>query len=343
MTENLIFFSIYFFIIAIVVLSCAVIIVSIFKSLQKLFRRIFNIEEREKRIDKDVTEEFKIIKEDYSKEIANMPKNQVIGNLGGPAQNPADIEAGEPASHDAAASDGEEKEQKDIVKEQRAKKEKDIAEGLGEFKKSSSEEKLSKLSGLPDREEKDEEVGIGEKIKIPRAKRFYEDEKTKQENVAQGKYFIKDINGLEKTGITTNHGVIPVDREQPGENKGSREIPSSGSEAKILSEKIKEVKHEDPSIFEGKSEISRLKLKNELRYNPKVWQAQRQAGLTLSPIERAKLEKEVFSQALGGNISKTDIKWGIEKLNQKMLSTKDLAEKGKLRKEINFFKKIGGV
>ena len=99
----------------------------------------------------------------------------------------------------------------------------------------------------------------------------------------------------------------------------------------------------DSSIFGGKSEISRLKLKHELRYNPKVWQAQRQAGLTLSPAERVKLEKEVFSQALGGNISKTDIKWGVKKLNQKMLGAKNITEEGKIRKQIEFIKKIGGI
>lgn len=299
MTENLIFFFIYLFIIAIVVLSCAVIIVSIFKSLKKLFRRIFNIEERAKLIDKDATEESKIIKEDYSKEIANMPKNQVLGNLGGPAQNPADIEAGEPARHDAAASGGEEK-PKDIVKEQRPARAMPVhAEGG----------------------EKEEREGD------------------------KGKYSIKDVSGLEKVGITTDRGNIPIPgstNEKPGFMKDDTSLRSA-PEIKILSEKIKENKQKDTSIFEGKSEISRLELKHELRFNPKVWQAQRQAGLTLSPIERAKLEKEVFSQALGRNISKTDIKWGIEKLNQKMMSTKDLAEKGKLRKEINFFKKIGGV
>jgi len=295
--ENLIFFFIYLFIIAIVVLSCAVIIVSIFKSLQKLFRRIFNIEEKVKRIDKDATEESKIIKEDYGKEIANVPKKQVLGNLGRSVSSNEE----EPARVMPAQAGGEEEKSTDIVKERRPARH-DAAASGGEK----------------------EEEGEGDK----------------------GKYSIKNASGLEKVGITTEY-------EKPGFTKD--DISShSAPEAKNLlgfakeklgeaKEKPKEAKLKDSSIFEGKSEISRLKLKHELRFNPKVWQAQRQAGLTLSPIERAKLEKEVFSQALGRNISKTDIKWGIEKLNQKMMSTKDLAEKGKLRKEINFFKKIGGV
>ena len=80
-----------------------------------------------------------------------------------------------------------------------------------------------------------------------------------------------------------------------------------------------------------------------MKIDPKVWQAARQAGLELSPIERAKLVKEVFSPALGVNISKADLKLSIRKLNQKMLSSKDSGEHAKIRKEIKFFKKIGGI
>lgn len=60
-------------------------------------------------------------------------------------------------------------------------------------------------------------------------------------------------------------------------------------------------------------------------------------------MERAKLEKQVFSQALGGNISKSEYKFGIRRLNEKILSTTDINEKSKIRKEVKFFKKIGGI
>lgn len=100
---------------------------------------------------------------------------------------------------------------------------------------------------------------------------------------------------------------------------------------------------QDSSIFGGKKEVSRASLRQKLRTDPKIWQAQTQAGLNLTPMERVKLEKEVFSEALGSNISKTDLKWGIQKLNQKYLNAKDPAEKAKLRKEIKFVKKIGGI
>lgn len=103
------------------------------------------------------------------------------------------------------------------------------------------------------------------------------------------------------------------------------------------------VKPQDKSIFGGKSEVSRIDLKQKLRKDPKVWQAERSVGLTLNPGERANLEKEVFSSSLGRNISKNDLNWGIKKLNQKLLDTKNPDEHAKIRKEIQFFKKIGGI
>ena len=104
-----------------------------------------------------------------------------------------------------------------------------------------------------------------------------------------------------------------------------------------------ENKNTDSPIFEGGSEISRIKLEHKMKLDPKVWQAGRQEGLNLSPVERAKLVKEVFSSAYGRNISKNDLRLSIRKLNQKMLGTKDSKEHAKIRKEIKFFKKIGGI
>jgi hypothetical protein len=101
---------------------------------------------------------------------------------------------------------------------------------------------------------------------------------------------------------------------------------------------------EDESIFGGQPEVSRIKLENKMRTDPKIWRAARDSKLNISPVERAKLVKEVFSQTYGRNISKTDLKWGIKKLNQKLVDTKDKpAEHEKIRKEIKFFKKIGGI
>ena len=155
--ENIIFFLIYFFIVAIIILSCVAIIVLILKLLWKIFRKIFNIEKRVRLVDKDIIEEPKTIKEDYNKEVVDRSRTQALGNFGGSFIKDKKEEV---------------KEEKDIVKEQREKWEKDIAEGLSQLKKYSSEEEPAKLSGLPRREEKGEEAVAGERIKIPRAKKY---------------------------------------------------------------------------------------------------------------------------------------------------------------------------
>lgn len=99
----------------------------------------------------------------------------------------------------------------------------------------------------------------------------------------------------------------------------------------------------DETIFGGQSEISRMSLRYKLMKDAKIWKAQRQAGLNMSPLERSKLEKQVFSSAYGRNISKEDLKKGIKSLGKKLLDAKDPVQHAKIRKEIKFFKKIGGI
>lgn len=99
----------------------------------------------------------------------------------------------------------------------------------------------------------------------------------------------------------------------------------------------------DSSIFKGEQEISKRELEYRMKTESGVFQAAKGEGLNLSPTERAKLVKEVFSSEFGENISRSDLKSGIRKLNQKLASTKDPTEHAKIRKEVKFFKKIGGV
>jgi len=145
---------------------------------------------------------------------------------------------------------------------------------------------------------------------------------------------------------------IKIPQERAGLEKAS-DVAKLDTEHKTISSEVHDKfmqqnknstnSQTDDSMFGGKSEVSRIDLRHKLRYDSKIWKAEKQVGLTLDRAERANLEKEVFSQTYGRDISKTDLKWGIKKLNQKMLGTKDLAEKGKIRKEIKFFKKIGGI
>ncbi len=100
----------------------------------------------------------------------------------------------------------------------------------------------------------------------------------------------------------------------------------------------------DSSIFGEGEEILRRKLEYKMRRDPKIWQASRLAGLNLSPTERSKLVKEVFSSDLGQNISKKDLNVTLRKLGRKLIDAKDKpALHEKIRKEIKFFKRIGGV
>jgi hypothetical protein len=150
------------------------------------------------------------------------------------------------------------------------------------------------------------------------------------------------------TGIINNVGKeILLDKEDATSLYKKPEVindeDSPKSKRSGVSVKGNTAKKNDGSIFGGGEEISRVDLRQKLRKDASVFKAQREAGLTMSPIERAKLEKEVFSQTYGRNISKTDMKWGVKKLANKLLTTKDPAEHAKIRKEIKFFKKIGGI
>lgn len=159
-----------------------------------------------------------------------------------------------------------------------------------------------------------------------------------------------DIFNKKNTGVNFNNGKITSEIKIPSRPESSmvpKPVSSVKNEIKIpVSEKAPDVKvtpQKDDSIFHGETEVSKAKLEHALRTDSKAWQAARETGLNISPVERAKLVKEVFSSAYGRNISKTDLKSGIRKLNQKMLGAKGVEEHTKLRKQIKFFKKIGGI
>lgn len=118
--------------------------------------------------------------------------------------------------------------------------------------------------------------------------------------------------------------------------------PSASAQTTKTQEVAKPLGKKDTSFFGGKSEVSRSQLRQELG-GKSAYGAAQKVGLNLSAEERVKLEKTVFSQSYGGNISKTDLKRGIGKLNQKMINAKNPGEHEKIRKQINFFKKIGGI
>lgn len=99
---------------------------------------------------------------------------------------------------------------------------------------------------------------------------------------------------------------------------------------------------DEKDLFGGKTEISREEMRKALKSN-EGYDAQRSVGLSLSEEGRAKLEKSVFPNIYGRNISKTDFKSAVRKLELKVKSSADSKSKEELRKEIKFFKKIGKV
>jgi len=120
-----------------------------------------------------------------------------------------------------------------------------------------------------------------------------------------------------------------------GDNKTKLQIPHKGAPTQPAKK--------DDSIFGGKTEISRVQLRQKLRYDPKIWEAQRDLRMNLSPMERVKLEKETFASVYGRNISKRDLDLNVKRLSREWSSTTDMKKKETLRKEIKFFKKIGGI
>lgn len=300
--------------------------------------------------------------------------------------------------------------EKNIKQNYNEKEQKDIITGLNKLKGSGADAtSFLKRQGIAE-----EDSAIGEKIKIPTAKKFSAEEPFKTEKIdykksgsfqKDGLRFnqtdkgVEDVKeNLKKRGIIAQNDLnwktkayeyfkknkeegkeseedkelekllkrsavsqdelrwqskaseklrekMRSERLQKSEGKKSEEIAGKAPavQKKASEKKPQNVSHQDTSIFGGEKEVSRINLRQKLRMDPAVWNAQREAGLTLSPVERANLEKQVFSQAYGGNISKADLKSGIRKLSNKIFSTKDPATKAKIRKEIKFFKKIGGI
>jgi hypothetical protein len=121
------------------------------------------------------------------------------------------------------------------------------------------------------------------------------------------------------------------------------QIKAAASSPNINGKNVQGKSSDSSILFSKESEVPRTKLEYELRTDPKIWKAERAAGLTLSPVQRAKLVKQIFSPVLGRNISKTDLKASVKKMNQKLTGIKNPTEHAKIRKEIKFFKKIGGI
>lgn len=208
----------------------------------------------------------------------------------------------------------------------------------------------TKIAGGDSIKSLDEEKKSGEQaIDVEKAK----EEKTKKGILAR-LLKLKSANSANKNTLESK---MPSRVEKPEDDfyKGIKVPQSSDFIAKQDKEnavaakggsrtsKKEETKTKNSAIFKGSSEVSRTKLKHEMRTNPKIWQASKQAGLNLSPLERANLVKDVFPARLGKDISQADLRWSVKKLNRKLVSEKNPVEHTQLRKKIKFIKKIGGL
>lgn len=196
-------------------------------------------------------------------------------------------------------------EEKDVIKIDKKKSAEKVEEGLSALKADTS------AGGLQSRMPSREEQTPGEReIKIPRTKRFF----GPAGEGAQDSY-----ERATESDVNSKHFA-----EEASRSKESKNTDSS-------------------MLFRGKKDVNRRKLEYEMRYNPKIWKAAKDSMLYLNRGERAKLIKEVFPSAYGRNISKTDLHQGIKKLDRKMRAAKTPKDHERIRKQIKFFKKIGGI
>ncbi len=146
------------------------------------------------------------------------------------------------------------------------------------------------------------------------------------------------LESLNKSGLN-----IPKPRESFGEKPAFNGVEFLKKDANLLPSRREQKNTGDLSIFGGKAELSRPELRYKLKKDPRVWRAGKAARFDLSPAEREKLESQVFPQIYGKNISKADLSARIRLMQKERGNTVDLKKKERLRREINFLKKIGGI
>lgn len=93
------------------------------------------------------------------------------------------------------------------------------------------------------------------------------------------------------------------------------------------------VKTEGKSIFDKKEGITRPEFRHVLRENHQ--------GSGMSASEGARIEKRDFSSHYGTKISRNDVRNSAYRLHQEILNSgTSEQEKAKIRKDINYLKKI---
>jgi hypothetical protein len=329
--ENILFFTIVGIIFLIVFVVFFLIIKSFIGFITNIFKKLFHKYDRDKRIGVDSGEDVDVVIKELQESKNERQRAELDTALNATIFGPT--------THGGEILD---KKEPEVNQEQKfeEKNRKEIEGGLDKLKGEATEEEFM------------------QKINVPRQKDAGQNSEIlgKKEPEEPGKYSIKEGDvPFKQMGIVNNSGpVFRAINPKPGELSSKQTItffekpdfindtigPHSAHKTPL--EKSKSIGLKDASIFGGKEEISRENLRDKLE-GFEVYKVGKSVGLKLNSIERSNLEKEVFSQNLGQNISRTDLKRGIRKLNDKLLGSKNISERGEIRKKINFFKKIGGV
>lgn len=149
----------------------------------------------------------------------------------------------------------------------------------------------------------------------------------------------QNVHAGDIVGPVAGHNV----QEGQGEFFEKPEFMEDKLGAGSLAKKGSEIRGGEGSIlFGNKKEVSRDELKEKLGKDSAVWKASKDTGLGFSSMEREHIE-EIFPQSMGGNISRSDLKSIVKKIDQKRAANMNPAKKEVLRKGSNFLKKIGGI
>ena len=350
--ENLIFLAVFLIVVIFLLLICFLIVKFSIKLIIGIFKKIFYKDNFSK--DQGSNLEVVVSELEKSKEERNKIGKEKVENNNTPHPKIDYV------NYSKNSDDSEKKKDNKQVYEE--KEQKSVEEGLSKLKSSGSDDKDTLESRMPLRSENQEGIDSHEKIKIPRAKIIGGDS-VKNSGVDQKKSEAKylnepvvkssDLHGqslvYEKEKIfaakKTLHGGSEVLEDPVVKSSDLHERSLAYGGEKINNKKGGALNRKTTgySIFGDRPEVSREKLKQEMRSDTTIWQAASREGLNFSPIERVKLVEKVFSSSLGRNISKSDLKLSIEKLNEKMSVTKDPKVHATIRKEIKFFEKIGGI
>jgi hypothetical protein len=219
------------------------------------------------------------------------------------------------------------------------KKQKSIAGSLASLKShSTKEEKETLQTKMPSRTEGEQEKDGEDKIKIARPNKF--DNRTEPEGLKNSSGVISEEIKIPRP---QHFSSTSAKNAQLSHERAAEAVTDSKHSSEDISRPKENHGLVSDGLFDDGREVSRIKLEHEMKHNPKIWQAARESMFNISPIERSKLVKEVFSSAYGSSISKTDLKGVVKKLNNRLSTAKNQAEHAKIRKEIKFFKKIGGL